>query len=176
MKRYFVPCFVCILMLDAQAGFPQDHVGLSFSNVEIVTADTVEMGNSVTIHLVAFLADRTEGITGFSCRVDWNQDVIKEFAWQTPVETGGDGSVFATFPQALYPVDGCIVLATAIGQTAASDSATVWMVGTPYIVGTVNRNRDVPLGGRPGRRLCLGYSDPDDLGPPGQPGVPSYTN
>jgi hypothetical protein len=173
MKRYLAPHVIGVLLLVAWPASAQDRVGLSFSTKTIATADTVAAGSPVTIYLVAFLADRTEGLTGFSCRVDWNHDALADLVWQPPVETGREGLISATFPQPVFPVDRGIVLATAVCAAAPADTASVWLVGTPFLTGTVGMGRDVPVGGKAGRRLYLGFPDPEDLGPPGAPGKPT---
>ena len=150
----------------------QDQVGLSFSNVKFADVAAIEPGSPVTIYLLAFLADRTEEIDGFSCRVEWNGEAISGLAWQAPAQTGRDGLVAATFTTALLPEDGCVVLATAVGQVLAPGDAVVRLVGTPVIASTANLARAVPLGDRLGRRLSLREPDAEDLGPPGATGKP----
>ncbi len=168
MNRYFVPCCAAVLVLLSQAGIAQDQVGLSFSNERIMASTEISAGLEVKIYLLAIRSDPADGVTSFSCKVEWDDKVIKDLAWQAPVQVGHDGSIYATFAEARLPENGCIVLASAVGQVGSSECSAVQITNIPVVVGTVvQEDRLVPVDGTSGARLSLNC--PQDPGPPGRP-------
>ncbi len=151
MNRYFAPCCVAILVLLAQAVAAQDQVGLSFSNERIMTSTDIDEGLEVKFYLLAILSDPAEGVTSFSCKVEWKDEAVKDLAWQAPVQVGHDGAISATFAEAQRPVNGCIVLASAVGRAGSRECLAVQITNTPVIVGTiVQEDRLVPVLARAG--------------------------
>ncbi len=171
MKRHLVPYCVAISLVATHICGAQDvdRVGLSFSDREFATAQSIEPGTPVTIYVLASLASPIEGVTSFSCQVAWNDEAIKDLVWQAPVTIENDGVLAATFAEIRRPIDGHIVLATATGLTAGADCAAVRITNTPVVVGTLAMDRTVPVGDQVGETLALNCAE--DLGPPGAPGT-----
>jgi hypothetical protein len=170
MKRQLVPHCVVITMFAARLCGAQDvdRVGLSFSDREFATAQSFELGAPVTVYVLASLASPIEGVSSFSCRVEWNDAAIKDLVWQIPATIENDGALSATFAEVRRPVDGHVVLATATGQAAGANCAAMRITNTPVVVGTLVMDRTVPVAGQIGETLALNCAE--DLGPPGAPG------
>jgi hypothetical protein len=173
MKRQLVPCCVVVALAAAHIGGAQevDRVGLSFSDQEFDTARSIAVGTPVTVYLLAALANPIEGVTSFSCQVEWNGKALEDLAWEGPVTIAHDGVISATFPEARLPIDGRIVLATATGRVAAANCDAVRIANTPVVVGTQAMNRNVPVANQDGEKLS--FNCEEDLGPPGPPGPPT---
>lgn len=146
-----------------------DAVFLSFVPDMVKTSLATTAGDTVTVYVLALLADPRQEVVAFSCQIETDARRLRAWTWQAPAVPGRDDAVAATFEPPLSATSGLVVLATATAVVDDVGKGAVRMVNAPVLATRPGLSRDVPYSDS-GRQLDLDLN----LGSPGAPGTPVF--